>query len=331
MHTHFISLILFFTLCEGFVYALYTPHGSTSTLLRRSRHNALLRRLDSDLDGVVDSLLSRRQEQPPVAPSGPTASGTAATGATTDPNKWELDTQKACMDAMRALNSTIISPCGIAFCYNLPFLDNSTGVFQADLRLYRVAAPGGAWAGIADGDVNVDLDFIGASVTMMKEKIKRSDSDGLFTMPLGKRQQPDQPEMLQGFSFIGQMNTEALSKAIDKNQLQNYLLPNVTLSALTPSQQPLKTTLASADGSFVNGVLSQPADTCRACDAAASAGPFAMPGMRLAVFPIGLVITGCWALIGIVVVAAGTVERYQFREQYRRRKAREGKMAMRTI
>jgi hypothetical protein len=55
--------------------------------------------------------------------------------------------------------------------------------------------------------------------------------------------------------------------------------------------------------------------------AAAAAGvptPFDIPGITLGVFPVGLIVTGAWALFFFVAVGFGTVARIQWRDEYRR-------------
>ncbi|KAL3960641.1 hypothetical protein ACCO45_005758 [Purpureocillium lilacinum] len=53
---------------------------------------------------------------------------------------WDAVTDAACVDALAALTRST-NPSGNCLCYNLPSLDTATGVFEADLRLYRISAP----------------------------------------------------------------------------------------------------------------------------------------------------------------------------------------------
>lgn len=57
---------------------------------------------------------------------------------------------------------------------------------------------------------------------------------------------------------------------------------------------------------------------------------FVLPGVNLLIFPIGLVITGSWFVIGLVVIGLGFFERVQHREAYRKTVALANKGAARN-
>ena len=50
---------------------------------------------------------------------------------------------------------------------------------------------------------------------------------------------------------------------------------------------------------------------------------FVLPGVNILIFPIGLIVTSIWFLIGVAFYGFGTYERYSYRDAYRRRKARD--------
>ena len=58
---------------------------------------------------------------------------------------------------------------------------------------------------------------------------------------------------------------------------------------------------------------------------------FVLPGVQLMVFPIGLVITGSWLMIGLAAYGYGTFQRIQYAELYRRRMARTQSGVKNTI
>lgn len=126
---------------------------------------------------------------------------------------------------------------------------------------------------------------------------------------------------------------------IGRAALQPLLVPQIELTAKSPSGADLKATLSSQEASFVNGIFAkQAASATDPAGAAASASqavkaatPFQLPGTNLAFFPVGLVITMVWTGAFILAVGFGTVGRIQFREQYRRRMRREMANGMRTI
>lgn len=121
-------------------------------------------------------------------------------------------------------------------------------------------------------------------------------------------------------------------------QLEALIMPTVTLTGVNSAGQTVATNVSSNEAAFVAGVFSQTiimSDLSMAQAAVDNivAGlhnntvAFVLPGVQILIFPIGLVITGAWLVIGIAVVGAGTIQRLNFREQYRRRLARAGKAA----
>ena len=69
----------------------------------------------------------------------------------------------ACTEALTILNGHASNPSGTSACYNIHNFDNTTGAFQSDLRLYRIAAPIGNWMRLSSASVDVRVKFDGAS------------------------------------------------------------------------------------------------------------------------------------------------------------------------
>lgn len=76
---------------------------------------------------------------------------------------WNAQVNAACISTLRELKQAS-NPSGTCVCYNLPALDNSTGVFEADLRLFRISDARDSFAGIAPEKISVGLRFTGANV-----------------------------------------------------------------------------------------------------------------------------------------------------------------------
>lgn len=76
---------------------------------------------------------------------------------------WNAQVNAACISTLRQLKQAS-NPSGTCVCYNLPALDNSTGVFEADLRLFRISDARDSFAGIAPEKISVGLRFTGANV-----------------------------------------------------------------------------------------------------------------------------------------------------------------------
>ena len=102
-----------------------------SGLLRRNE--GFEEQLRRHANGFVANL--ERRQDPSATASAPTISTTPQSGdaSKANLNAWEAQTQQACENAMTALNGQASNPSGMAVCYNLPFLDNTTGVFEAEI------------------------------------------------------------------------------------------------------------------------------------------------------------------------------------------------------
>ena len=55
----------------------------------------------------------------------------------------------ACLNELADITD-VSNAAGWAACYNVLFLNNQTGIFEADLRLYQVSPPSGAFSGIPE-------------------------------------------------------------------------------------------------------------------------------------------------------------------------------------
>ena len=118
-------------------------------------------------------------------------------------------------------------------------------------------------------------------------------------------------------------------------------MPVLTLSAVNTTGQTIATNVSSNEAAFVAGVFSKEvfmSDFALASKAVEDitinlreldpSDPkyvaFVLPGVSLMVYPIGLIITGLWTLVGFSVISFGYFERVSYRDQFRRRKATVG-------
>jgi len=258
--------------------------------------------------------------------------------------QWDAQTTVACTMALSSLNGQASNPSGMAVCYNLPFLDNSTGVFQADLRLFVISPPSGAFANIPNQNVQIGLSYVGASVSPVNASTLKRDMDAvsLISWPrdegkVEKRQTP-LPSMAQSYAFVGQINSNLLSPSPGEATLRKLLVPTVTLTGTDSNGNEVNTTLSSNEATFVSGVFAATATVTRNSPqppiqtlVVAANQPFVVPGLHILIFPIGGIITGIWAVLFIGTLLYGTYGRMQFRDQYRRRFARAQKAAVSRI
>jgi len=117
-------------------------------------------------------------------------------------------------------------------------------------------------------------------------------------------------------------------------------MPVLTLSAVNSTGQTIATNVSSNEAAFVAGVFSKEifmsdfAIASKAVEditllmkadpADPNAVAFVLPGVTIMIFPIGLVITGVWFVVGFVVIGYGYYERMSYRDQFRRRRAQVG-------
>jgi hypothetical protein len=197
---------------------LFTGHASAkvNAVFHRSEDVEEVLRRDADMMAS----LTRRQDANNVQirqapPSTTPASGDAAKQ---DLTQWESQTKPACESALQALNGQASNPTGLAICYNLPFLDNTTGIFEAELRLYNISAPINPWAGVTASDVSMTLSYLGATVQSMNGTvIKRDISWPPVRESLVERQSSGSstgPVELKVLSYVGRINSNLMGSAM---------------------------------------------------------------------------------------------------------------------
>ena len=163
----------------------------------------------------------------------PSTISEAATSATTqslnaakiDSATWNTQTKAACETALRNLNGHASNAAGLAVCYNLPGLNTSTGAFQVDLRLYRVAAPAHGWKLIFDQTVSVAMYYPGATVGSQDANKRRRDDHTLIWNQIGsvkagelhgRADDVHAPQILQTFHLIGQINDDMMGEVANQ-------------------------------------------------------------------------------------------------------------------
>lgn len=154
---------------------------------------------------------------PAVNASNGKASAISIVAARDDTDPWIKTTEAACLKAFNDKGDTSPNPSGMAACYNIKSFDNSTGVFQADLRLYRTAPATGDWATMKSEGVNVNVSCKGALMatgTMQKKK-----RDHTFTpwpqihrLRIFRRSSPSPPKMLQQMDFYGEVHEDLMGQ-----------------------------------------------------------------------------------------------------------------------
>ncbi|TQV94136.1 hypothetical protein V2A60_002803 [Cordyceps javanica] len=248
---------------------------------------------------------------------------------------WNQETNNACVDALRSIQRAS-NPSGNCICYNLPSLDAKSGVFEAEMRLYKVSEPRGSWTGIKPSDINVSVSYTGASASPVKpETLSAKGMKGAMSSVirrLGLQAREDHnPELLQVYMLVGQIDKKEMSDQMSMSALQSLIMPTLTLAATNTSGVRVATNVSLNEATFLNGVFSREvvqsdfsAAQAAVDDALAAlhngTAAFVLPGVQLMIFPVGLIITSIWLALGLAAYGMGTFERIQHAENYRTRK-----------
>ncbi|KAL2267885.1 hypothetical protein VTJ83DRAFT_5162 [Remersonia thermophila] len=253
---------------------------------------------------------------------------------TLDMAVWNDAADRACQDALRSLE-VASNPSGACVCYNLPILNNVTGFFEADLRLYQLSEPRDQFLGIPQEKIEVELSYNGASVSEVKQQTIAG---------LQARQAPeDQPRadlrLLRSYMFVGQVDKDRMTPDMTPGILQSFIMPVVTLKAINNNGLVVSTNVSSNEAAFVVGEFSTQVfmSSFRQAELAIEAEleklkngtvAFVLPGVELMIAPWGLAITSLWLVLGLAAYGFGTYERYNFRELHRKRVAIQEKGAV---
>ena len=128
--------------------------------------------------------------------------------------EWDALANLACNEALSNLPEAS-NPSGTCICYNLPALDNITGTFEADLRLYQLSDPSGQFAGIAPENIQVGLSYRGASVspvtTQTASRIVTTRQNSLPNTNPSANTNTGQLRQLQTYLFVGQIDKTQMS------------------------------------------------------------------------------------------------------------------------
>jgi hypothetical protein len=173
---------------------------------------------DAQMRGYVDSLIDPIDKR-------------QSTTSTVNITQWNSNVLSSCTSTLQSLNGVASNPSGMAACYNIPFWDNSTGVFHADLRLFMISQPTGSFAGISAQDVQVDLSYASANVQSVDNAALRRRDDTisllLYRDGLDKRQAPT---LSQSYALYGELNQNVIGS-------DSYVtLPFPPAIRLTPHQ-----------------------------------------------------------------------------------------------
>ncbi|RFU74336.1 hypothetical protein TARUN_7963 [Trichoderma arundinaceum] len=255
---------------------------------------------------------------------------------------WNNITNAACQARLSSITRSS-NPSGDCICYNLPMLDVTTGMFEADLRLYRISEPRDDFVGVSPSEIQVGVVYKGASVSPMKPVTSGSSSPSV-NITKRSTSSSNAPTLLQTYMLVGQIDKDHMKNNLSIADLEALVMPTLTLSAVTPSGAQISSNVSLNEASFLVGVFSkdiilsdfaaaQLAVAQQQADLKNGTVAFVLPGVNLMIFPIGLVITSVWLFIGLLAYGYGTYQRIQYVTAYKRRARHQtmGDSAYRTI
>lgn len=136
---------------------------------------------------------------------------------------WNTTAEAACLKALGAMKSTTANPCGMTACYNIKYLNTTTGTFQTELRLYRTSPATGDWATADSKSFSVGITCDGAPMAAVNTGMGKRDDDLLSWPPIRRYASADShlkrsatpPKLLQQTSFYGQVNENLMGNIND--------------------------------------------------------------------------------------------------------------------
>ncbi|EDN07328.1 predicted protein [Histoplasma mississippiense (nom. inval.)] len=254
---------------------------------------------------------SATEQNPPTGTSG------LAPPPVFDEQKFNAAADKACLKALDDL-VTVVNPSGMAACFNIPYFDNKTGAFEADIRVYKLTEAVGEFAGIPLSEYALKMNIPQATISNPRRLVDKTRND------------QGEVKLLEEFRNFGQISRQLQVNKLTKDDIRVLLIPNITVGASNPqNQKSVITTLSSDTLSYVAGFftnkdnspvnITMPDANSRLPGIVAAATAFVLPGTTLGIFPTGLIITSAWAGVFLGAVGYGTIIRMKFRDHYRRR------------
>lgn len=171
----------------------------------------------------LDFLLIRRQTTKPATPITNSTSNSSSTA--TSP-RYEAAILTSCATALSLLAGAPESASGMSLCYNILSLNNSTGVFKSDLRLFKVSEPRDSWRNTTLKNVVPKVDWRGSGASLMggqgSSSIQNTSATGGASIARRKedgkvRRRADVkgPVLMESYAFIGQINPEFLNRTMN--------------------------------------------------------------------------------------------------------------------
>jgi hypothetical protein len=205
------------------VSALFIVPASTlsvKNVLGNHAHVYRRHEIDEAMYRDADAMLTRirHQKRDPLPQQTATGGNTANPSATSDTGvdsggnfdeaAFNATASGACLAPLSSLTS-VVNPTGMAACYNIPFLDNSTGVFEADIRLYQINPPNGDFTGVQSTDLSLGVMIPQATLSNPRALGAGSSGNSQFSGS-------GSTKLIEEFQHVGQINTNLMVEMLDE-------------------------------------------------------------------------------------------------------------------
>ena len=214
-------------------FAAFSSGGIADVSHLSHHHPYLVRkaRRKADVRLTHDVYYHRRMAMSvPEASSTSSADPSVASGAafsssnTTTTSSSNSTVDNACMKALSALNGQASNPSGMAVCYNMLSWDNSTGVFQADLKLYKISDGSGDWAMVQQQGISIGVTYPNATAAYANNNTISKRGNIMLSWPhvLATERQGDligraaAPTIMSDLHFVGEVNNSTMGHPPDE-------------------------------------------------------------------------------------------------------------------
>ena len=170
------------------------------------------RRMASPSPGVQPAVPSN----PPITAGASTSANTTMTSSPDPASPPDAD----CMNALIAMNGQASNPSGMAICYNVLSYGNTTGTFQANLKLYRISDGSGDWVMVRQEGMSVGVMYPNATAAYANENTMFKRGNWLLHRPQvpstgrqGKLMgRATSPAIISDLNFVGKVNNSTMSQ-----------------------------------------------------------------------------------------------------------------------
>lgn len=170
---------------------------------------------DETVRRAADLVLARALDgESSMGVATPVVSPPTISARSDDSSTWEKDTELACQDSLSKVNTSSISPSGMSTCYNIRYFDNSTGVFQSELRFYRMAPPAGNWTMLDSRQMSIGIACKGAYLAQGDPGVRKRDGGAGRALKAPRRTRSTRqsnissPQPLQVLQLVGKLHDD---------------------------------------------------------------------------------------------------------------------------